>query len=814
MARHPLEVPIDKLRRAIDLGELDFDSTEEIPPLDGTIGQPRAVSAIEFGLQIDNDGFNMYVSGSSGTGRTTTLTSYLAKMARTKSVPSDWCYVFNFADPYRPLAISLPTGRGSDLDKDMSEFVEGAKRDIPRAFESENYEERRGEIVKEIQDARDTTVRDLEAEAARDGFVIQPTLLGYALVPVYEGKNLSQTEFDALPEEVKRVYHGKSAELQGEVREALAKLRRLEKDLHERVRALDREVALFAVGHLLDDLRNKYREFPKISEYLGHVQEDVIEHHEDFRSTAEGEAVTIPGLGKIGRGDVTERYKVNVFVRNDHLEGAPVIVEQNPTYYNLFGRIDYRAHMGTIVTDFSMIRAGAIHRANGGYLVLQARDVLTSILSWDYLKRTLRAKEARIENIGEQYSAFPTATLKPEPIHIDIKVIMVGDPNIYYLLYFLDEDFRKLFKVRSDFDSEMKRSPENLRGYAAFISRKVQESGLRHFHKSAVAAIAEYGSRLLEHQNRLSTRFIDIADLAVEANFWAGKDNSPLVKAEHVERAVAEKEYRSNLIEEKIEEMIDEGTILIDTAKAVPGQLNGISIISMGDYYFGRPNRITAKAAVGSAGLVSVDRETKLGGRIFGKGFLILKGYLSGQYALDKPLALSASVTFEQTYDEVEGDSASCAELYAILSSLSRLPLSQGLAVTGSVNQHGEVQAIGGVTRKVEGFFEVCKAQGLTGNQGAIIPESNVKNLMLKKEVLDAVRDGKFHIYAVKTVDEGIELLTGVTAGARQANGSFPKGTVHFLVDKRLREFADKLKEYGRPPTRRGEQDDEEKLAA
>ncbi|MGI5836209.1 MAG: Lon protease family protein [Chloroflexota bacterium] len=795
-----LAVPPDRLRWRFDPVELPFETTEAVESLQGTVGQERAVSALEFGMEIDSSGFNVFVSGPSGTGRSTTAHSYMKRAAESLPVPDDWVYVHNFADPYRPKAIRLPAGKGSELARDMEDMLEAARREIPRAFESEDYERRRNDVLTRLHQQQQAIYTQLQEIARDQGFSIELTPAGIITVPIVEGRPLSAEEYENLPSEQKANLEKKGDELRRQLEQALHEGRKLEKDATERLRQLEEEVALFAVGHLFEDLRHRYRDFPDVLDYLSKVQEDIPEHLDDFRVSPQQEQ-RLPGalaeLQGASREEHLSRYKVNVVVDNSQTHGAPVIEEHNPTYYNLMGRLDYQARLGAMSTDFLQIKAGALHRANGGYLLVDALDVLTSPLAWDALKRTLETRELRIENIGEQYSPIPAATLRPEPIPLLCKVVMVGDPYIYYLLYHLDEDFRKLFKVKADFGPDMDRSDSHIQRYTWFISRQVREKGLRHFHRSGVAKMVEYGVRLVEDQSKLTTRLADIADMVVEASFWAGKNGHDLVMAEDVEKAIEHKEYRSNLIEEKIQEYIEDGTIMIDTEGVKDAQVNGLSVSDLGDYSFGRPSRITARTSLGGHGVVNIEREIKLSGPIHSKGVMILSGYLSGKYAQDYPLALSATLTFEQMYSEVDGDSASSTELYALLSALSGLPLKQGIAVTGSVNQKGEVQAVGGVTRKVEGFYEVCKAKGLTGEQGVIIPEANIKNLMLKDEVVQAVRDGKFHLWSVRTVDEGIELLTGVRAGEQLPDGTYPQGTVHQMVDARLREYAQKLKEFG-----------------
>lgn len=793
------ELTPDELTHNCDPDSLGFETTADISPLIGTVGQERAVWALDFGLDIDTPGFNLYVAGRAGTGRNSSVKSSVELKAAEEPVPDEWVYVHNFDDPYRPVAYSLRPGRGQLLADDMEKLVEGCKAEIPRAFESENYEKRKSEAVDNIQKERDALLAQLRQDSSNLGFSIEMTPVGIVTVPMIDGKALNRDEYEQLPDDQKQTIKEKGSQLESLINSILARLRQLEKDAAQKVKELDREIALFAVGHLLDELRKTFAECDEIQSYLEKVQEDLVEHLEDFRSP--DKKVQIPGMEEMqaAMGPSFERYKVNVIVERKDQSGAPVVVENNPTYYNLVGKMEYRARLGFMTTDHNMIRAGAVQRANGGYLILQAMDVLVNPFAWDALKRTLRAREVRVENIGEQYGIIPTGTLRPEPIPIDLKVILIGSPYIYYLLHAMDDDFRKLFKVKADFDIEMDRNDRHIAQYAAFIAARVRNRELRDFHKSAVARIIEYGSRLIEDKQKLSTRFIDVADLASEANYWANRAGSDVVTADHVEKAIEQKEYRSRMIEDKVQRMIEEGTIMIDTEGEVVGQTNALSIYEMGDYSFGRPSRITARVAFGRGGILDIQRETDMSGRIHNKGVMILSGYLGGKYAVDKPLVGSITLAFEQLYEELEGDSASSTELYTILSVLANIPIKQSIAVTGSVNQKGEIQPIGGVNRKIEGFFEVCKAKGLTGDQGVMIPVQNVKHLMLKNEVRQAVSEGQFHIWPVTNVDQGIEILTDIPAGEQIEDGSYPEGTVHYLVNQRLDKLADKLKEFGQP---------------
>ncbi|MDO8886692.1 AAA family ATPase, partial [Candidatus Oleimmundimicrobium sp.] len=711
-----LELSFKELKKVCNVDDLDFKTTEELPPLDGTIGQERAVDALEFGLDIKTKDFNIYVSGLSGTGKDTTVKAYVKHAAEKGKVPSDWCYVHNFEDSRFPIAVELSPGKGQKFSKDMNELVKNCKETIPKAFESEAYERKKEEIIDKFQFRKDALLKELKNHARKVGFAVQFSPGGVTTLPLIDGKSLTPEKYDKLSEERKKEIQEESEQLKSDLGHSLKKLRNMEKGIKDLIYKLDKETVLFTVGHLIEDLKNEYRDNERIVDYLEKVQQDIVNNHEDF-SNEKKPLIPLPGF-EIAAKPSFEKYTVNVLVDNSKTRGAPVVIETNPTYYNLFGQIEYQVQFGgAMITDFMMVKPGAVHRANGGYLVVRALDVLTSYMAWDALKRTLRSRKATIENIGEQFRIFPASTLKPEPIPLDIKIVMVGNPYIYYLLYNLDEDFRKLFKVKSDFDVEMKRSGEYIKKYAEFVSAICRKEGLKHFDSSAVARIVEYGSWLVGHQNKLSTRFMEVADLVNEASFWAEKNGNKYVTAKDVQRAIDKKTYRSNMIEDKIQELIEDGTILMDTEGSVVGQVNGLSIVFLGDYFFGKPSKITARVSMGKGEVVDIEREVEMSGPVHSKGVMILDGYLRGNYALDKPLSVSISLGFEQLYEGVEGDSASSAELYAILSALSNISIKQNLAVTGSVNQHGKIQAIGGVNKKIEGFFDICKLRGLTSDQ-------------------------------------------------------------------------------------------------
>ena len=790
--RETLMLRPEQLRRRLDPASLPFASTEEVEPLVGTIGQPRALDAIEYGLATETGGYNLFLSGQPGSGRVTTVLDYLEQHRKLRPAPDDWVYVHSFDDPDRPNAIGLPAGRGSELQRDMEEFVEAARREIPRAFESEEYDRRQREILNEVGRRRNELTEELKQFALERGFALEMTVAGIVTLPLQQGEPLTTEQFERLPDDQKRTIAGASEEIEERTASYARRIHQLEKEATVNVQELDRDVALFALGPLFHELRESWADQPEVLAYLEAVQRDVVTSLSDFRQPEEAES-PFPFLRK---PPDQLRYRVNVLVDNGNLEGAPVVVERNPTYYNLIGRVEYRAAFGSMVTDFREIKPGALHRANGGFLVLEVLDVLSHPFSWEALKRALRSGEVRIENLAEEFSPVPSATLRPEPISIDVKVVLIGTQFAYHLLYQLDDDFRELFKVKADFAPEMPWSREHQGNYAAFVSRWVRKAGLRHFDAAAVARLIEHGARLRDHQGKLSTRLLDISDVLSEASFWAGKAGHELVRAEDVDRAIEKREYRSNLLEERLRELIADGTIVIRTDGAQVGQVNGLAVLDLGDYTFGKPSRVSARVSLGRGGVESIEREIKLSGPIHSKGFMILSGYLASTYAQEWPLALAGTITFEQSYDEVEGDSASSTELYALLSALSGLPLEQGIAVTGSVDQHGEVQAVGGVTRKVEGFYATCKASGLTGRQGVLVPAANVSHLMLSDEVVEAVRERRFHIWAVRTIDEGIELLSGVPAGVRQEDGAYAPGTVHGLVEERLRRYAEAARAF------------------
>lgn len=788
-----------QLRRTFDPKMLGVETTAHLKILEGIIGQKRAVMALQFGLEIHDKGFNIYVAGPPGIGKMTAVQAFLEERARRKATPPDCCYVNKFEDSYQPKGCQLPAGRGHQLQQDMKSLIEYIRREIPKAFESEEYNHRRDAIIKTLDKQRTKILERVNEKAAKASFMLQATPFGIATIPMSKGQPLSDTEFQALPAQTRDDFQRRHEALKDKLKVTMKEIRDLERAIQEKLQALDQQVALYIVGVLFDELNEKYLDLPQVMEYLKAAQKDILENIDTFKS---GAAVSATSEGGVVNPWLRElpfrKYQVNVLVDNNEQNGAPVVVEFNPSYSNLFGRVEKEVQFGALYTDFTMIKPGAFHRANGGYLVLPVKDVLRNLLSWDSVKRALRSGELEVEDIGERLGFMATKSLRPQPIPLSIKVVLVGRPLLYYLLHTYDEGFPELFKVKADFDTRMARSEENIQDFVAFLSTFCNKEKLKHLDGAAVAKLLEHSSRLVEDQEKLSTHFGALADIIREANFGALQDGDAQVRASHVNKALEAKIYRSNLLEERLQEMIERGTVLIDTAGQAVGQVNGLSVLSLGDYFFGKPSRITASVGPGREGVIDIEREVELGGPIHSKGVLILNGYLAQQFAPDKPLTLSARLVFEQSYEGVEGDSASSTELYALLSALSGLPIKQGIAVTGSVNQHGEVQAIGGVNEKIEGFFDVCKAKGLNGEQGVIIPQSNVANLMLREDVVEAVATKKFSVWAVSTINDGIEILTGVSAGARGADAKFPVDTVNFRVEQRLREFWERLKEAGK----------------
>ncbi|MCU0398108.1 MAG: AAA family ATPase [Cyclobacteriaceae bacterium] len=745
------------------------------------IGQERGVKALKLGIGIKARGFNVYVSGRHGTGKLTAVKGFVEEPARTESIPPDWCYVNNFKDLYQPKRLSLPAGMGTQFKNDLKNLIADSRQTLIKAFESEDYIKRRKKIVDALEQQQEELLLAVKQRAFKDHIQIEETPVDIITVPLHNGKPMTNEEFSNLDENEQKKIRKKQAQYFDEIKTALREGRKIEKTANENVSRLQKEVAKFAVEALFEETEEKYIALPEALKHLKDVQEDMLNNLGELLGSDK----------PAGALFFSKKYEVNLLVNNAELQGAPVVLELHPTYYNLFGRVEKEVQMGTWITDMSLIRKGALHAANGGYLIIPVEELFKNPFSWESLKRALKNKEIAIEDLSEQWGFITAKTLKPESIPLNVKVILIGNPLYYHVLYQYDNDFRELFKVKADFDTSMPRTETNISQFIGFCLTLTRTEQLLPMTSEALSRIIEFGSRLADNKEKLSTQFGEIADVIREANHYASLERHQQIDASHIQKAVEEKIYRSNLIQEKINEMIQNKQILIDIEGKKIGQVNGLSVILLGDIEFGIPNRITCSTSLGKDGIIAIEREAEMSGPIHTKGVMILTGYLSEQFIQDKPISLNAHLVFEQSYSEIEGDSASSTELYAILSRLADVPIQQGIAVTGSVNQKGEVQAIGGVNEKIEGYFEVCKKIGLTGEQGVIIPSSNMRNLMLKEEVCEAVRKGNFKIWAIDLVHEGIELLTGMKAETKDE-----PGTIACLVNQKLNAYADKLKAY------------------
>jgi lon-related putative ATP-dependent protease len=793
-AAAPKPLPPHELARRCDADALGFCTTDELEDLDLLLGQKRAMDAIRFGVGIECDGYNLFATGARGVGRHTIVRRYLESGAAVKRIPSDRCYVFNFKSPHKPRSLELPPGRAAKLAQSLARLVDDLRAAIPAAFESDEYRTRRGEIESQLSDRQEEVMNAIGARAQAQGIALLHTPAGFGFAPRQGDEVMSPEAFQKLPEAEQKRIEGTINQLQGELEHAIRDMPKWRSEAQHKLRELNREIIRAAVSVLLEETKLEYTDLPNVREHLDALQEDVLDHVELFHQPKDAESIAPFGTALPRElGDtLLRRYRVNVLIDHGAQSGAPVIYEDNPTYDNLIGRIEHLAQMGALVTDFTLIKAGALHRANGGFLVLDAAKVLAQPFAWDALKRALRSREIRIESPGQAYSLVSTVTLEPEPMPLAVKLVLVGDRQLYYLLHAYDPEFTELFKVQVDFDEELPRDAGSDLRYARLIATLARSEKLRPLDRFAVARVVEHGSRMAGDSAKLSVQTRDIVDLLREADYWAATRTRAVIATEDVQRAIDARWERSDRARSRLHEEIERGTLLIDTAGARVGQVNGLSVIQLGEFAFGMPHRITARVRLGAGKVLDIEREVELGGRLHSKGVLILSGFVAGRYAVNKPLSLSASLVFEQSYGGIEGDSASSAELYALLSALAEVPVAQSLAVTGSVNQHGEVQAIGGVNEKVEGYFDICSARGLTGSQGVLIPASNVSHLMLKQELVDAVAAGRFNVYPVATIDEGMEVLTGCVAGERGADDRYPPGTINCRVEQRLADFADR----------------------
>lgn len=797
----------ENLYTPTDPASFKFKTTAELAPLEDIVGQDRAVEAIKFAVGMSGDGYNLFAMGPEGTGKKSLVESILAERAAAQSVPSDWCYVNNFDDPHLPLALQLPPGKGRPLQADMQSLIIDLRTAIPAAFETEDYRNQKEAIEEQLKNTNEATFTNFQQRANKVDVTMIRTPAGMALAPIADGEVLNPKEYEALPRKEKKRREAAMEKMQKELEDILHDIPKWEKQARQQLRDHNRKVTQFVVGHMIEDLKDTWQEIPVALEYLDAVRDDVVKTAGEFMATEQpSEGMTIGGPQKRPQGDGDDsfrRYQVNVMVDNSSnplLEnssgttsaGAPVVYEDHPTLPNLIGRIEHMAQFGALLTDFTMIKPGALHRANGGYLILDARKALMQPFTWETLMRALASKHIRIESAAEALGWVSTVTLEPEPIPLNVKVVILGEPYLYYLLSRFDPEFRELFKVAADFDNSMDRDNSSTLNYARLIATLAKREHLRALDRAAVARVIEHGARLVSDSEKLTAHMASIVDLVREANYWASEADVEVIGPEHITKAIRSREYRSDRIRKRVQEEIQRGTMLIETEGEVIGQANALSVIQLDHFSFGRPSRVSCRVRMGKGEVIDIEREVTLGGPLHSKGVMILSSFLASRYSQDERLTLSASLVFEQSYGGIEGDSASSAELYTLLSALSEIPLKQSLAVTGSVDQMGRVQAIGGVNEKIEGFYDVCRLRGLTGEQGVLIPASNVKHLMLREDVVEAVGNGLFHIYPVETIDQGIELLTGVEAGTLDEKGMYPLGSVNRAVAKRLKDYATK----------------------
>ncbi len=794
-------LPLQSLYQHCTIDQPGFRTSHDLEALNDFIGQERAVEAIELGSELSLQGFNIFALGSEGTGRHTFIKNCLLKKAARRRTPSDWCYVNNFDEPRKPKAIELPAGKGRLFRDQVERLIEDAQAAISAAFESEDYHEQRQAIEKIASEEQEQAFEQMQKHAQEAGFRIVQSVTGFNFIPLVDGKLITPKQYQELPEDEQSRLQQESGKLEIELRKMLRTIPHRERQLHEKIRQLNDEVASFAVSTLIEELLERYAHHAKIVEFLQDLKQDIVNNVDLFKQPRI-KPPTGPGIQAESDGyedmlsSISHRYAVNLIVDCSKMEGAPVVVEDHPTYPYLVGQIEHVASMGTLFTDFTLIRAGALHRANGGYLIIDVRKILEQPFAWDGLKRALNAQQIDIKSIAQAYSLMSTVSIEPEPIPLDIKVVLIGDQLTYYLLQTYDPEFLELFKVAADFENDMERNDINILHFARLISTVARQENLKPINKQAIERIIEESSRIAGDSGRLSTRIRRLADIVREAHYWSSQQKHEVISVDHVTRAIEGRRQRKSRFHDQIVRGIMDKTIMIDTQGEAVGQVNGLTIIQMGDFYFGHPARITARYSLGAGKVIDIEREVELGGPIHSKGVLILSNFIASHYAPDHPLSLSASLVFEQSYGPVEGDSASAAELCALLSALAGVPIKQSIAITGSVNQHGQIQAIGGVNQKIEGFFEICQSRGLNGTQGVIIPQANVRHLMLRQNVLDAVAAGQFAIYSADRIEDCLHVLTGAEAGQRDAGGQFAPDTINYKVQQQLIALADKRQKF------------------
>ena len=785
------ELSYKDLKMTCNENMFHFETTKELEPINDGIGQERGIKALEFGIDINVKGYNIYLEGPSGVGKTMYTKNYLESIAPKKKVPNDWCYIYNFQNPNEPIAVSLPAGQGKEFKESMDGFIKEVKKDIKKTFNADDFEKEKALIKKEFEEKRESLLTKLNEDSLKYGFHVKSAQNGIYMFPVVDGKVVQEEEFEKLDEEIKKQYEEKSVIVQQQIMEVIGQIKQIERESDKKVSEWQSNVALLTVNAHINYIKSKYKRNKKINQFLNDVKQDVLKNVSYFLEEDKPQQPQQAQPSPMQRKqDPCLNYRVNLFIDNSTREGCPVIMDSNYTYQNLFGKLEYENYYGSLKTDFTMLKPGLMHKANGGYIIFQAKDLLSNAMCYEELKRVLRVKEIAIDNTMEQRSSMAMISLKPEPIPLDVKVILIGNASIYHTLLSMDSDFRKLFKIKVEFEETAPIDETNVNKLARFVHTFCEQEELPPLDKSAMARLVEFASRLAGDKDKLSTRFTDIGQVVGEAGTWAKLDKAKVVTKQYIDKALAERIDRIKKYDEKYTEMIKENTLLINTKGSLVGELNGLTVMTIGDYTFGKPSKITVNTYTGKGGVVNIEREVELSGSTHSKGVYILSGYLGEMFAQDIPLCLTASICFEQLYNGVDGDSASSTELYGLLSSLSGIPIKQSIAVTGSVNQKGQIQPIGGVNEKIEGYFQICKMRGLDGSHGVMIPVQNVNNLQLSDEIVDAVKNKKFHIYAVSTIEEGIEVLTGVPAGKKDKDGKFPAGTVNHLVYEKLKKYA------------------------
>ena len=787
------ELSYKSLKNICNPNNFKFETTDELDSKDLIYGQDRGIKALEFGLDVESKGYNLYLEGPSGVGKTMYTKNYVTKVASKKKTPDDWCYIYNFEEPNEPVAVSLQAGKGKEFRDDMDAFITDIKRDIKLTFGNEDFDKQKSLMQNSFEQKKSLLLEKLNKQSMKSGFQVKTAQNGVYMMPILDGKTIEEEEFAKLDEKTRKQFEENSAKVQEKIIEVINQIKILEKENVKKIQEWQSNIALITINSHVNPLKSKYKKYPKISTFFEYIKKDILKNINLFIKDEISETKAQTLKQELVRPWLN--YRVNLFVDNSNLTGSPVIMDSNYLYHNLFGKLEYENQYGMLKTDFTMLKPGLLHKANGGYIILQASDLLANPICYDALKKALLVKELNIENNMEQRSYMVMISLKPEPIPLNVKVLLLGDASIYQTLLALDPDFKKLFKIKVEFEETAPRTDANIMKLARFVHSFSTKEGMLPLDKGAVAKLVEYTSRLSDRQDKLSTRFNEIGEIIAESSTWAKLAKKKLVTSEFIDKTLAERIERVKKYDSLYMEMIKENTLLISTEGAEVGVINGLTILSIGDYSFGKPAKITANTYMGKSGIINIEREIEMSGTSHSKGVLILSGYLGETFAQDFPLSLTASLCFEQLYNGVDGDSASSTELYALLSSLSEIPIKQSIAVTGSVDQKGNIQPIGGINEKIEGFYQVCKQRGLTGEHGVVMPIQNVQNLNLSDEVINSVKEGKFHIYAISTIDEGIEILTGVPAGKKNKEGKFPAGTIKYLAYEKLKRYSNNQKD-------------------